>query len=615
MHAESTILLTRQAANLAEVPLATDSKKGISAVADFLERIPDVTGVLIVDRQNRQLEARGSIGQTGLRMIDSDPLGILFERDDHLIYVTAAVYLNTMNTAPSSQADTTSSVIAEKIGYVAIAASRDSEYANIKRIWTTGTVIIIASGLLSVLLASWAAASVARPMVALSQALKRVAGGDLSTNLSEQGNSEFSRVNADFNRMTQSLDISQKGLQDEIELATHQLANRTREAEAASNAKTRFLAAASHDLRQPAHALSLYTATFMRLIKQQSSNPSGNHVQALESVGYGLQAASSSLDSLLNAVLDVSRLDAGVVQINLQNTALKPLIHEVVTVFASQAAQRALELNQHVRDLNVLADPSLLRRILDNLVSNALKFSTKGAVLISVRKRENYALIQVWDQGIGIAQEQLPLVFEEFYRIKQSAAHDIPGMGLGLAIVARAAKLMNATIDVRSKLNHGTCFSLLVPLVALAPGDDAASNQDIQPSTDVNSHAHQRIEKREERIVLVLDDEMMVRDATSVYLQSLGIDSRTAPNREKLIYYARWHRERIIGAIIDYRLQDSYTGVETARTLRGILWPETPIIIITGDTSPEHLLELEKSGFEVQHKPLDHAKLLKSLKL
>lgn len=590
---ERSISLARQIAMLAELPLATGSRNSAQAVADFIERSGGTVGLSLVDRSGVTVDNRGNVGAAALRILEARPLSVQVEREANLISVVHPVVLFS---SPAGASAASASAGEQRVGWVALAVSRAEARQSVARLWWTGAGILLLATLLSLVLVRLATNSVARPLATLSDALSSVAKDDFSVVLPESGRGELRALAVNFNRMTQALQSARLGLRNDVARATDALAMRTREAESANSAKSRFLAAASHDLRQPAHALSLYTAALRHGLRQQPNQVQDALLPAVD----GMQAASRSLDALLNAVLDISRFDAGVVTPELQEVSMRPLLNEVLTVLGSSASERALKLRSRTPDIAVVTDPTLLRRILDNLLSNAIRFSRSGGILVSVRRRIDHTLVQVWDQGAGIAPIHLPLIFDEFYQVKRNDGGQ-GGMGLGLAIVSRAVQLLGGEIKVRSEVGRGTCFSLRLPGSCVQP---RAKAREFTPTLESMR-----------RRVLVLDDDALIRDSMRTLFESMGFKPTVEPTLPALLPIAKQARTEIAAILVDYRLQDGFTGIDAARRLRDATGGEVPVIIITGDTSPDRLRTLRQSGFPIIHKPLDHRALLAAMGL
>lgn len=593
---ERTVSLARQAAMLSELPLAAGSNANARAAADFIERSAGIVGLALVDRDGSTVDHRGNLGSTTLRLLEGKPLSVQVERDSHLVSVVHPVVLF------AQPFGATSTGTGQRVGFVALTVSRAEEKRDIAKLWWTGAAILLAATLLSLVLVGATTRSISAPLSALSNGLSRVARDDFSAQLQETGRGEFRGLAMNFNQMTGALQSARRGLQNQVKRATEALANRTREAESANSAKSRFLAAASHDLRQPAHALSLYGAALRQGLRQQPPALSESLMPAVQ----GIQAASRSLDALLTAVLDISRFDAGVVTAEARTVALKSLVNEVTTVLASSAKEKGLQLRSRVPDISIESDPTLLRRVLDNLVSNAIQFSRAGSILVAVRWRSDHCLLQVWDQGIGIAPAALPLIFDEFYQVRRGDSGQ-GGLGLGLAIVARSAAMLGAEVNVHSRVGRGTCFSLRLPGLANAKALPVAGPSAIEAGTVSLEDGQRR--------VLVLDDDALIRDSMRSLFSTLSLDTSAESTVGPLLRIAEKERQNIAAVVVDYRLHDGFTGIEAARKLQRVLRRGVPVVLITGDTSAERLRLLGLSGFLVLHKPLNPDQLLTALGL
>ncbi|TPQ29828.1 ATP-binding protein [Methylomonas koyamae] len=367
-----------------------------------------------------------------------------------------------------------------------------------------------------------------------------------------------------------------------------------REAEQANAAKTRFLASASHDLRQPIHALGLFFAEL------------SDRVAAPETQGLLAQIDDSiaAINSMLNALLDVSKLDAGVVKPAIEPFALDDLFQRLQSEFQPIAAENRNQLKIRHAPLLVNTDPAMLERMLRNLIGNALRHTGHGRVLVAARRRCGSAEIQVIDTGPGIPDNQLDEIFVEFHQLHNPARDRRQGLGLGLAIVKRLAKLLNHKIRVKSRLGHGSCFCLTLPLVAEA----AITLPGPEPQNAVSP-----LHLLEDRRLLVIDDDVAVRDGMRGLLSRWGCRVFAAADLYQALAEIDDHQLRPELAIVDYRLPGDLSGIEVARELRRRLAYPLPILIVTGDTGPERLREADASGFPLLHKPVQPAKLRSTL--
>jgi CheY-like chemotaxis protein/anti-sigma regulatory factor (Ser/Thr protein kinase) len=359
-------------------------------------------------------------------------------------------------------------------------------------------------------------------------------------------------------------------------------------AEAADRAKSVFLAAASHDLRQPIHAMGLFL-TALRSMAQAPAVPA----EEITDICRRMQASLDSLGQLLNMLLDVSRLDANAVQIVREPTDLAAVLHELGQAFQPLVREKGLQLRVAPTDLWVHTDPTVLRRILTNLLSNAVRYTPRGRVLLGCRRRGSEVEIQVWDSGIGIAPEQREAIFEEFYQIGQSTAqhHEAHGLGLGLPIVKRSAHLLQAPLDLCSEPGRGSMFCIRLPRCQ-------APERAPLPEPALHATAHGLG-------VLVIDDDAQVLGAMQRVLSVWGHRAFCAASADEAVVLAITHPDQIHLLLSDYRLGHSVTAVDAIRAVQACLPQPVPTYILTGDTSPQRIHEASLLGFPILHKPVD----------
>ncbi|NYZ11460.1 response regulator [Azospirillum sp. RWY-5-1] len=350
-------------------------------------------------------------------------------------------------------------------------------------------------------------------------------------------------------------------------------------AEQASAGKTRFLAAASHDLRQPVQAAVL----FHHLLSTQELPPDA--ARLLTSLGNTLTA----LHTMLDEILHVSRLDAGVVDVQPRSFRLGMLIGRLVEEFQPLARAAGLTLRCVDTSISVRSDPKLLGRILQNLLANAVKYTDRGRVLIGCRRSGGTVRIQVWDTGRGIPAGQLTAIFEEFHQVGNLGRDRRQGLGLGLSIVDRLATLLDHPISVRSTPDRGSVFEVAVPITDRIDTIDEPS-----PEVPVDGRG---------RRVLVIDDDPVVLDSVRRYLEQLGFDVDVATDRDTALnIHTRGAPPDLV--IADYRLGGEENGADAIRQLRSAFGMDLPGIILTGDTSPQRIRDASRSGFSLLHKPV-----------
>ncbi|WP_207485817.1 PAS domain S-box protein [Arenibaculum pallidiluteum] len=351
------------------------------------------------------------------------------------------------------------------------------------------------------------------------------------------------------------------------------------EAERASVAKSKFLAAASHDLRQPVQSLVLFMAVLRDRLEGQAS---GAVLDAMEQ-------ALHSLRGLLDSLLDVSRLDAGLVVASPVPLPVGPLLQGLAAEYAPRAAAQGLGLRVVESGAVVLSDPTLLERMLRNLVENAVRYTERGGILIGCRMQGERLRIDVVDTGIGIAPERQGEVFEEFFQIGNPERDRSKGLGLGLAVVRRLARLLGHELRVRSVPGRGSTFSVEVPLAA--------------PAAPALGAADGREPLHEAGRVLVVDDEALVRMGLQAMIEGWGYDVASAGTvAEAVEVVQRGFSPEVL--LVDYRLRAGETGLHVIRAVKGRIGDDVPAAIVTGDTAPERLAEAKAGGYRLLHKPV-----------
>ncbi len=346
------------------------------------------------------------------------------------------------------------------------------------------------------------------------------------------------------------------------------------EAERANEAKSRFLAAASHDLRQPLSALTLYAK-----VLEGHVDPGGAPLLA------NLNDCLGSLSELLSDLLDLSKLQAGVVTPNPSDFRVADVLASAVSVHEPEARLKGLRLRSVPSGLVGRTDPVLFRRIVGNLVDNAVSYTERGGVLVGCRRRSGKTWVEVWDTGIGIPPDKTAEIFEEFRQLGDDAR--TRGSGLGLAIVAKTAALLGLEIQVRSRPGRGSVFAIELPL------GQAITELPAEPEV---------VSPRAVRIALVEDNELVL-GAMATALRSIGHEVVAAASGEALHAALA---DRIPDIVVsDYRLAAGETGFDVISTVRAKAGRELPAILVTGDTDPRLVRNMAERGITVLHKPLD----------
>ncbi len=379
-----------------------------------------------------------------------------------------------------------------------------------------------------------------------------------------------------------------------IEQLAHELVYQRDLAEKADKEKTRFLAAASHDLRQPVFAsLLLVDALKMGTLTQSQQ-------QLIGKLDQSIRVFSNQLERLL----DLSRFDAGLVKTQAVAVSLTALFEWLEQMFANSAHEKGLRFMLHIpgdRTLGVLVDRGLIESALLNIVSNAMKFTRRGGILIGARVRAEHVLIQVWDTGIGIEAMHIPRIFDEFYQVDNPQRNRESGLGLGLSIVKRAMGLLGGEITCRSRPGHGSMFELKLPI---ADSADALPSANYALSRETVA-AHSAFAGKR---VVVLEDDLLVNEAIVVMLRELGAGVMHYASAELAL--ADPDAALADFYIVDYSLGGRYTGAEYLDLLQASTGRKLRAVVLTGETAPAFLDQMAERRWPILHKPLNLASLV-----
>jgi PAS domain S-box-containing protein len=332
-------------------------------------------------------------------------------------------------------------------------------------------------------------------------------------------------------------------------------------AERANQAKSKFLAAASHDLRQPLQTLGMLNGTLRRVVREP---------RAVEALEHQSQAV-GAMTRLLNSLLDVSKLESGAIRPEITDFRVAALFDELRREFAGLAADKGIELRIEDCADCVHSDPSLVGQILKNLVDNAIKYTREGWVLLRCLHDATFVRIEVLDTGSGIPREQVAHIFEEFYQVGISPNTTRDGYGLGLSIVDRLVRLLGAELDVQSEVGKGSRFALALP---------AGGAPDLEP---MGAHDEKGETRAARQSVLLVEDDAAVCQATDMLLRAEGYQVAVAGTLAEALAIARTQRPDVV--VTDYHLGSGETGLQVIAGLRDVAGHRVPAIVITGDTS------------------------------
>lgn len=366
------------------------------------------------------------------------------------------------------------------------------------------------------------------------------------------------------------------------------VAERTQELELAGAAKSRFFAMASHDLRQPLHALGLFVAQLRTPLEP------GERARTIERV----DATRKEMDEMFNSLLDISRIDAGMLNPNVTEFPIGRLLQKSETAFDQATREKGLRLRVRPSDAWVRSDAMLLERILRNLVSNAVRYTLQGGILVGCRRRGEMLRIEVYDTGPGIPEDQRQNIFGEFFQVPAPDQNRSGGLGLGLAIVDRLRLLLNHPIELASTVGRGSRFTILVPKVdeclrAAAPAD----------------LPHPGAFAVDGKAILVIADTPIVQEGTGGLLSKWGCSVLAAGSDEAALVRLAEREQRPDLIISDYHLARGKTGIRAIEQINAAFGSSIPAILISGDTAAEPLRDAKDRGYVLLHKPVDPMQL------
>jgi signal transduction histidine kinase len=568
----------------AEYGVVTGNRRLLEALAGGAVNDTQIDYVSITDSQLWPLAVAGTLPNAASATHDSAAAANLTARN----YVFRAPILPvgaSIDDPFDAERNQAAGSATRPLGWVTVAMSHSSLDQSRSRMLLTGLAIVLAGLALTAGFAVWWGGSISRPIRALSGAVAALEHGHLGARVEAASGGELLRLQSGFNRMAESLQTHQAELQKRIREATADLEEKRKEAEQANQAKSSFLAAVSHDLRQPMHAVGLFAAALRARVTTE------DQIELVQRIEDSVSALQVMFDSLLN----ISRLDAGVIEPSMEPCDLRQILSRVQHDYQPMATEKGLYLRWRARDAWGMSDPVLLGRLIGNLVANAVRYTERGGILVACRRRGDAWLIQVWDSGIGIPREHLPHVFEEYYQVGNRERNRARGVGLGLAIVQKIARALGHGIQVRSRPGKGSVFGVLVPA-----SSERAIERRAAPQREIGRFAGE--------MVMVVDDDADVRESLARLLAGWGLSPFTADGAEAALARLGDPAGPPKLVICDYRLPNM-SGIELLQALRKESGLPIPTLIVTGDTAADSIAALEDSGVPVLHKPVRPAKL------
>jgi signal transduction histidine kinase len=588
-HRQRVELLAHQVALFSAYGLFSGNTASLQSVVQEIQRAPGVQSVQVFDGGGNPVASSGALASRQLSEL-ADPAYAEQQRhrsiDVRVERILPAV-LPIEDLFSAEDVNRTTSALA--LGSAVIEVSRQELNARKRDALLTatwvGAVGMLLGGLLAFRLGNW----VVGPLVRISHMVKRIGQGDFSIAAPVPDADPLHELQASLNQMATRLAWGRDELERQVEKVTHELRQKKEQAENATLAKSRFLAAASHDLRQPSHALGMFVARLGQL-------PMDTQMRHLvEHMDISVQA----MQDLLDGLLDLSRLDSGNVPVRMAAVDINELLVSVRNAMEATAEAKGLRLRVRPTTLWALSDPLMLQRMLANLVINAIRYTEQGTVLVACRRHGNHGVrMEVWDSGIGIPEEHHENVFKEFYQLANRAGDRNFGLGLGLNIVQRSAELLGHGIALRSQPGCGTRFSIILHTAVAAPETPAVAAQALQPGPGDVSGMH----------ILLIEDNVSAREAVQGLLQSWGCRVRVAASRMEALEQLRSGGVPDL-ILSDYHLGASETGMDCIAALRERASTVIPACLMSGETHEDFMQAVTAADLPLLHKPVRPAKL------
>jgi signal transduction histidine kinase/CheY-like chemotaxis protein len=436
--------------------------------------------------------------------------------------------------------------------------------------------ILLLAGLMLALLAALLLARLMMvPVRALAAGAARIGAGQLDHRIKITSGDELEALGDQLNDMAAKLQTSYATLERKVEERTQQL-------QEANLSKSRFLAAASHDLRQPLHALNLFAAQ-LRYEKDQAER---------DRLALRIDTSVANMNELFNALLDISKLDAGAMTASVSEFPVSRVLSRIAATFTQAARDKGLRLRMVLSSAWVRSDPILLEQILLNLVANAVRYTPTGGIVVGCRRTGDMLRIDVCDTGIGIAADQQDRIFGEFYQVAAPESSKV-GLGLGLAIVERLCAVLDHPIDLSSTPGKGSRFSVTVPRMPAG----TVSTAMVAPTA---AAAPDNLAGKD---ILVIDDDALALEGTGGLLRSWGCRVIAARSEREALAKLNGNAPDLI--ISDFHLQDGRTGIDAIGVLRDAFGRAIPAFLISGDITQELLRESGPSTHHLLHKPVN----------
>jgi len=587
---ERAKLIASQLGSSSEYGVVSNNQPFLKNLVQMVAKQEDVRGVVILNSGSKLLAEAGNFSDAEksalLGTIQAMPANlspVLHYGDENLLIFQSilpqTVKLDELETSPVA---TSIGTIILKIGLVRTDKIKLNEF--IYALVATAIFLVLTGYVVNL-----TSLRIIHPINKLSDAILKIGHGNLEARASVNTNlTELGVLSNGIDLMAEQLQHERSVLQKRVDEATLDIIKSKEKAEEATQSKSRFLAAASHDLRQPMHTLGLFLDVLLR------TELSEHQRQLLSNA----RAASDASNEMIKTLLDYSRIEAGVIKPVFRPFRLQPLLNKIENELAPLADKKGIVYRTRETRLEVQSDPALVEVILRNLVSNAIRYTRNGGVLVACRRHGERAVIEVWDTGIGINSEHQREVFLEFHQLGNPERNSDNGLGLGLAIAQRLAQTLNDDLTLSSIPGRGSVFRFSLPIISVALSDEY-----IEQSANILQPLKARI--------LVIDDDRNTLDGMCQLLGIWGCKCDPAESIEEALILADKQAPDIL--ISDYRLREMRTGIEAIYYIRARLGKNLPAILITGDISSDMMIEAQTRDIPVLHKPVSTKQLYRLL--
>lgn len=587
--------ISRQMSTAAEFGIFSGQRASLSALTDSALRIdPDARGAAIVDVDGVIMARSGDLNPSAwpdLARVEGHRLG-----PDVLLFVEPVTRSSLPVDDIYGGGDIARTTETKVIGHVVVELSLREIAGKSERLIAAGVLIAVLGAALGGWLAQRIARGVTDPLLEASEVVARIGEGDLTARMATASSGALQSLATGINDMAERIGLTQEDLRTRVAEATRDLMREKEAAEHATIAKSHFLASASHDLRQPLHALGLFVSGL-------AQSKAAKHEPKLVAQ---IQSAVDTLQNLLDAILDISRLDGGNLVPKIGSFPLGPLLDRLANDLSLLAEQKGLQLKVRPTQAWVQSDQKIVERILLNLVGNALRYTRAGGVLVSCRHRGNAALVEVWDTGEGIPEDAREEIFEDYVQLGNSERDHSKGLGLGLAICRRLANLLSIQMGVRSRPGRGSVFWIELPMAPQGTPDNPPAGE-APPPLYLSDSA------RLSGTVLVVESDALVSASMEQAITNWGGRVMLAADREEALRRCRESAHPPDLTICNIRLPGLVSGIGLAQELQRE-FGHMAVLLVSADVSDEAQTAARRAGFALLKEPVPPGRLRAALR-